>query len=143
MKRTETPAPASPKAGRKSVKLTLASDTALAFEQVMSRIRAEDTASLSEEQTNDPRRERYYSRQLPRWIGNQLLCAACEALLDKGDSITKGIAYLKLERTEMSAEEVAAIGAMRAAEREADNGTLEQIDDATEAAAIRKLEVGN
>ena len=134
--KTATP---SPKVRRKSETLTLGAEARLAFNQVVARFHGEELAIYQGRETRDA----HSMALLRRNLGNRLLALACEAVMEKAGSIHTGSAWWKLILTQMSDEEIAAKEAMSAACYQTIGGSLEPIDDdATEAAAIRKLEAG-
>ena len=137
-KQTQKTATASPKARRKSETLTLGAEASLALKQVVGCWDSEERASYPQ---REPREADRMAR-LRRHLGNRLLALACEAVMEKGGSIQTGSAWWKLVLTQMSNEEIAATEAMIAAKFETIGGSLEPIDDATEAAAIQKLQAG-
>lgn len=105
---TQKTATPSAKARRKSETLTLGRDTALAFQRVLARDRAETSEFLPESPEKSAQMDRMFGPFYRRHLANQSLRLACEEILNKKGSIVSGCAWWKLELTQMSDEEFAA-----------------------------------
>ena len=139
-KQTQKTAAASPKARRKSETLTLDREAAFLLQRVEARLRQEDDSFYTGTASKPPTQSDSDRARARRFTGNRLLSMVCEAMLQKEGSLRHGWAWWKCNLVQMSQEEIEAEKAMTNARYETIGGSLEPIDDATEAAAIQKLQ---
>lgn len=141
-KQTQKTATASPKARRKSETLTLDREAAFLLQRVEARLKQEDDSFYIGTASKPPAESDSDRARARRFTGNRLLSMVCEAMLQKEGSLRHGWAWWKCNLVQMSQEEIEAEKAMTNACYETIGGSLEPIDDATEAAAIQKLQAG-